>query len=212
MAETINISELAHEVSNDIFSWFKWKEINLYDENFSCRKSEEHFPKKIANSSESDNEVESEQANEVESEKKCTHPVDIVFKYNDPYSGKDVLFNTDLKSYAAKSIRPSDVRDMLKSIAKTIDCASISPEWKNRYGIDSIKYEIRGMLFIYNHDGKYHRDFYKVFKTEKVNERRKLGINLASIGLKSNQQIHIVEPLMISYMTTIIADIDRLHR
>lgn len=69
MAETINISELAHEVSNDIFSWFKWKEINLYDENFSCRKSEEHFPKKIANSSESDNEVESEQANEVESEK-----------------------------------------------------------------------------------------------------------------------------------------------
>lgn len=46
MAETINISELAHEVSNDIFSWFKWKEINLYDENFSCRKSEEHFPKK----------------------------------------------------------------------------------------------------------------------------------------------------------------------
>lgn len=212
MAETINISELAHEVSNDIFSWFKWKEINLYDENFSCRKSEEHFPKKIANSSESDNEVESEQANEVESEKKCSHPVDIVFKYNDPYSGKDVLFNTDLKSYAAKSIRPGDVRDMLKSIAKTIDCASISPEWKNRYGIDSIKYEIRGMLFIYNHDGKYHRDFYKVFKTEKVNERRKLGINLASIGLKSNQQIHIVEPLMISYMTTIIADIDRLHR
>lgn len=209
MAETINISELALDISSDIFKWFKWESINCYDENFSCRKNDVHFPKEER---EQEN-IEIKLENDIEENQcKATHPVDVVFKYKDPYSGKDILFNTDLKSYASKSIKPSDVRDMLKSIAKTIDCASISPEWKNRYGIDALKYEIRGMLFIYNHDGLYHKEFFNVFKTEKVNDKRKLGINLSAIGLKSNQQIHIVEPLMISYMTTIIADIDRLHR
>ena len=100
---------------------------------------------------------------------------------------------------------------MLQSIAKTIDCASISKEWKDRYGINSTNYDIRGMLFIYNHDGKYHREFYNTFKTTVNNDRKKLGINLKSIGLKKGQQIHIVEPLLISYMTTIIADMNKLH-
>lgn len=212
MAETINISELAHIVSKDIFEWFRWEKIEFYDENFSCRKQDEHFSKEEKDEKEEESVVEEDKTDSEEKKAVKTHPVDIVFKYRDPYSGKDVLFNTDLKSYASNSIKASDVRDMLKSIAKTIDCASISSEWKNRYAIKSTKYEIRGMLFIYNHDGNYHKNFYDVFKTEKINNRRKLGIDLASIGLKTNQQIHIVEPLMISYMTTIIADVDKLHR
>ncbi|MFQ6249955.1 hypothetical protein [Yersinia enterocolitica] len=214
MAETINICDLATEVSEDIFTWFKWDVIDLYDENFDCRKPEDHKKKKKGDAISDVSDADQESSDIVEKELKHTHPVDVVFKYRDPYLGKDILLNTDLKSYASSSIRPGDVRDMLQSIAKTIDCANISPEWKTRYAIRSEKYEIRGMLFIYNHDGKYHRNFYDVFKTTIPvgSERKKLGINLTSIGLKKNQQIHIVEPLIISYMTTIIADVDRLHR
>lgn len=211
MAETLNIGELAVEISNDVFSWFKWEKIDLYDENFDCRKVEAHIKKdKNVTDSNSETVVEPDETESSEA-KKHTHPVDVVFKYTDPYSGKDILFNTDLKSYKSTSIKPSDVREMLQSIAKTIDCASISTEWKTRYGFNSTNYEIRGMLFIYNHDGQYHRDFYETFKTSVNNDRKKLGINIKSIGLKKGQQIHIVEPLLISFMTTVIADMHRLH-
>ncbi|MEG1247538.1 MAG: hypothetical protein RSE37_02360 [Citrobacter sp.] len=211
MAETLNIGELAVDISNDVLSWFKWDVIDLYDENFKCKKTDQHFKKD--KDSDDSNEEKKVKVDDSESEKikEHTHPVDVVFKYTDPYSGRDILFNTDLKSYKSTSIKPSDVREMLQSIAKSIDCASISKEWKERYGYNSTNYELRGMLFIYNHDGKYHRNFYETFKTSVNNERKKLGINLKSIGLKKGQQIHIVEPLLISYMTTVIADMNRLH-
>lgn len=216
MAETINICDLATDVSEDLFKWFKWDVIDFYDENFECRKPEAHKKKPKKDSLIKDGiSLSPDKSNETESkELKHTHPVDVVFKYRDPYLGKDILLNTDLKSYAATSIKPGDVREMLQSIAKTIECANISPEWKTRYAGSSENYEIRGMLFIYNHDGKYHKNFYDVFKTfiPVGSERKKLGINLTSIGLKRNQQIHIVEPLIISYMTTILADVDRMHR
>lgn len=211
MAETINIGELAVDISSDVFSWFKWETIDLYDENFACRKVDLHTKKDDEATKHVKQDAPTADAEKSDKEKKHTHPVDVVFKYTDPYTGRDVLFNTDLKSYKSTSIKPSEVREMLQSIARTIDCASISTEWKARYGFNSSNYELRGMLFIYNHDGKYHREFYKTFQTTVNNDRKKLGINLKSIGLKKGQQIHIVEPLLISYMTTMIADMNRLH-
>jgi len=165
MAETLNIGELAVDISNDVLSWFKWEVIDLYDENFSCKKTEQHFNKDNDSASSNEETKLSSDDSEPAKAKEHTHPVDVVFKYTDPYSGRDILFNTDLKSYKSTSIRPGDVREMLQSIAKSIDCASISKEWKARYGYNSTNYEIRGMLFIYNHDGEYHRNFYDVFKT-----------------------------------------------
>ncbi|MEQ5223159.1 hypothetical protein ABN242_14120 [Providencia alcalifaciens] len=95
MAETINISELAHIVSKDIFEWFRWEKIEFYDENFSCRKQDEHFSKEEKDEKEEESVVEEDETDSEEKKAVKTHPVDIVFKYRDPYSGKDVLFNTD---------------------------------------------------------------------------------------------------------------------
>ncbi len=62
MAETGNIETLAKMVSRDIFQWFKWKSCPLTDVNWECV-LEEHTKKK-------------------------THPSDVVYYYDEPYSGK----------------------------------------------------------------------------------------------------------------------------
>ncbi|EGQ9631061.1 hypothetical protein F2K82_12640 [Vibrio cholerae] len=193
MAETSNIAVVAEKVSQDLFKWFKWEMVDAKDLNFSCHKGSKHTTSK---------------------ESKLTHPVDVVFKYKDPYQGKYILFNTDLKSYAKGSINTSSIRDALTSLAYTIDCAEGSQEWQNRYALGLTNYEIRGMLFVYNHDGQYKTDFYDLFKAKINPKSGRLGggINLSNIPLREGQKIHIIEPKVITYMRTIISDMDKLHR
>lgn len=201
MAETVNIGELAVEVSNEVFKFFRWDIIELTDENFPCIKPQEHKKQK--------------EPKDISENKKLshTHPVDVVFKYKNPYSGVDILINTDLKSYKKETIVTSSVRDALQSLAKTIDCASVSQIWQERYAIATDNYEIRGMLFVYNHDGEYDKDFFDIFRTKRKADGSVIanGISLSSIGIKKNQKIHIVDPALINYMTTIKADISELH-
>lgn len=193
MAETSEIAEMANKVSEELFEWFKWEKIPIMDQNFACHKVDKHFLNTDENKSK-------------------THPVDVVFRYRDPYSGLFVYLNTDLKSYKKTSITTSMVRQALKSLAHTIECAAGSREWKEKYCLDQNSYEIRGMLFVYNHDGEFHKEFYDLFNPPK-NTGGKLsgGIKLSSIPIARNQKIHIFEPLLINYMQTIIADMNELH-
>ncbi|MEZ8649542.1 hypothetical protein [Vibrio casei] len=193
MAETSNIAAVAEKVSLDLFRWFKWEMIDAKDLNFKCHKGAKH---------------------KTSSQEKVTHPVDVVFKYLDPYKGKYVLFNTDLKSYAKGSITTTSVRDALVSLAYTIDCAEGSEEWRNRYALGLSDYDIRGMLFVYNHDGQYKTDFVDLFKAKVSPKTGKLGggINLSNIPLREGQQLHVIEPNIITYMRTVISDMDKLHR
>lgn len=192
MSETSNIAIMAEKVSEDIFKWFKWDHLPIKDLNFKCHKGAEH------SSSTQD---------------KKTHPVDTIFKYKDPYKGRYIFFNTDLKSYKKSSITSSAVREALTSLARTIDCAEGSEEWNKRYSLNIQNYEIRGLLFVYNHDGEYHNSFSELFKP-KVGKGGKLagGINIGNLPVREGQQIHIIEPLLIQYMRTIISDMDKLHR
>ncbi|CAG9000630.1 MAG: hypothetical protein CENE_02630 [Candidatus Celerinatantimonas neptuna] len=192
MAETSNIAKMAEKISEDIFKWFKWEHVPIKDLNFACHKGEEH------SSSTKD---------------KKTHPVDTIFKYKDPYKGREIIFNTDLKSYQKNSITSSTLREAIWSLARTIDCADGSNEWHHRYALSSTNYEIRGLLFVYNHDGEYQKDFINLFKP-KMGRRGKLagGINIGNVPLREGQQIHIIEPLLIQYMRTVISDMDKLHR
>lgn len=189
MAETATIADMADIISRDIFKWFKWERLDLMDQNFSCQKIERHAAGKSSH----------------------THPVDVLFHYIDPYLNKRILFNTDLKSYADKSITTDRVRKSLQSLAKTIDCARVSQEWKIRYDIFSEKTEIRGLLFIYNHDGEFDENFYRFFYKDEKNQKRQI-IKTESLPLSRDQQIHIVEPALINYMTTLIGDINQLHQ
>jgi len=179
--ETAQIAEVANKISEDIFKWFRWEKNQRMDENFSCHKGEEH-------------------KNGLK--RPCqTHPVDVVFSYFDPYLNKKILLNTDLKSYQASSITPSNLRKSIKSLANTIDCAKSGSDWKAKYTTADENVDIRGMLFIFNHDNEYDKRFFSHFDDMKVE----------NILQKKDSIIHILEPKRIRYMFNVIKDMEALN-
>ena len=153
MAETGNIEQLAEKISEDIFEWFKWEQSSPRNVNWKCER-EEHD--------------------------KNTHPSDTVFHYIEPYSGRRVFFNTDLKSYAKNTIKASAIKNAIESLGLSVDCAEISSEWEDYYGInDEYSYDVVGLLFIYNHDNEFH-DFKSLLSSVSIKKafytRRKTNL------------------------------------
>lgn len=175
MAETINIAEAAAQISEEIFSVFKWERQELFDQNLQCQIAEHS---------------------------KKTHPCDCVFYYIDPYLGKYVYFNTDLKSYAAGSINKTSVSTALKSLGLATHCANISDEWAAKYvePNDQFDHMIRGFLFVYNHDNNYTNEFHEQLD----------GINSASLKIAKDQQIHVFGPEQIKDCFAISSDFETL--
>ncbi|MDV3440892.1 hypothetical protein R0G64_15800 [Pseudomonas otitidis] len=193
--EVANITDVAVKITKDIFKWFRWESVNTMDENFSCHKVDRHKPK-----SKSRKPNKAPKVNKDPEEIKHTHPVDVVFKYFDPYQNRDILLNTDLKSYAKSSIKAASVVDALESLARTIDCARSSMEWQRKYAIFPGDYEVRGMLFIYNHDGEFHRDFIDLMKT----------IELQKLDIQRGQILHVLDAVRIRYLYSVVMDIKGL--
>lgn len=189
--ETSQISRMAEYVSDELLSWFKWQRIALKDQNFDCVKVAKHSQKE-----------------------KHTHPVDAVFWYDDPYLNKRILLNTDLKSYASGSIDASKIYPALKSISQTIDCAKVSDEWLTRYELTGGAFEVRGMLFVYNHDANYDGSFYELLSRPVQKRGRKVETpyKLDQLPIQPGQSVHILEPQLISYLSTVVADANSLHR
>ena len=207
--EVSAIAEMANIVSTEICTWLKWERFPMMDQNFRCMKPDKHKSSRKTKEHEAVSSIESTVA---EKEQLHKHPVDVVFSYVDPYTAKRIMLNTDLKSYKKDSITKSMIRNALRSLAVTIDCARSSPEWKSKYhhveGSD-----IRGLLFVYNHDGEYDKNFYSVFKSEKNDNSNKGSgkIVLSNFPLSKGQQVHIIEPRTINYLTTIKNDSANLH-
>ncbi|MGB0289393.1 hypothetical protein [Aequoribacter sp.] len=132
MSETGNIEALAKLVSQDIFKWFKWDTCGLKDTDWRCVTT---------------------------SHKKRTHPADVVFYYDDPYSGKVIYLNTDLKSYKKGSITATSISKALSSLSISVECANVSEDWQDKYLVNDIGFDsVIGMLFIYNHDDEFDKD------------------------------------------------------
>lgn len=91
MAETANIAAMAERLSNELFSEFFWKRTGPMNANWACQKQQRH--------------------------EKKTHPSDVVFYYDDPYSRHRVYVNCDLKSYAKSSITAPALRGALESLS-----------------------------------------------------------------------------------------------
>jgi len=194
VAENGPIEELAKIVSSKIFERFKWSISGPCDQDFGCIDEENHKP------------LDKKQAH--------THPVDVVFSYKDPYLNKTILLNTDLKSYSKGSINPDMIEKALTSLGYTISCAQYSPEWRDKYNICVGESEVRGLLFVYNHDNDFDHDFYDFFDPPKPagRKRKPKAVKLDNIKVSDGQQIHIIEPKSISYMLSIIADMNELIR
>ncbi|WPN75668.1 hypothetical protein [Pseudomonas germanica] len=203
--ERAGIAAIATKIAEEIAPWLKWKIHAPYDQNFSCNQVASHATKKTDPTK--------------PPAKEHNHPVDSVYSYIDPYTDRTVAINTDLKSYAKDSIKQSAMRTALKSLAQSIDCARYSIEWKEKYSFTEENIDIRGMLFVYNHDGDWDGNFHEIFYGNKT--LKKLGrqsrtenendINIQNIGLQENQQIHILDPNSIKYIKTVIDDLEKLH-
>jgi hypothetical protein len=119
MAETINISKMSEKLSKGIFLEFLWGRMEHTNLNWPCEDQENHEVK--------------------------THPSDVVFWYDEPYSQSRTYVNCDLKSYAKGSISTASMREAIESLAKTIECAEKSQEFNDKYIHQDVSPNICGL-------------------------------------------------------------------
>ena len=177
MAENENTAQIANKISADIFKVFHWSIYAQNNANFEC--------------------VHEEHKNE-NNQKKKTHPGDVVFYYFDPYINRTVYLHTDLKSYKKSTIQAKKIREALSSLAMTVECAHISPGWPKKFlADDGHPYEVRGLLFVANHDNKATARFSQLFS----------GISKVNLPIAKSQILHVLGPLEISSLFSIATDI-----
>jgi hypothetical protein len=138
MAETSSIAKMADKLSNELFNDFNWERVGEANANWEC-------------------------VDESHSER--THPSDVVFYYDNPYSLSRTYVNCDLKSYAVSSITRTAISIATTRLARSLACAEKSTDWQNRYLHQDVSHEIRALLFVYNHDGDYDSDFQTLVST-----------------------------------------------
>lgn len=176
--ETTNIAEFARIVSDRIFSKFGWKVSGTENENFPCEKIEDHQRKSRSK----------------------THPCDIVFYYDDPYEEKRQYFLTDLKSYGRDSITKTNLRAALRELARSVDCANSSAEWRKKYVNQDVgDWQVHGLLFIFNHDNEFQHNFETFFLDESPED----------IALPKNSRLFVFGPDRIHYLQNVLADISK---
>ena len=186
MAETKNIDEIAGIVSSRIFYELKWGMNTKTDLNWKCCMSS-HL---------------SEAQSNAEDPKK-THPTDVVFSYTDPYTNVVQYIQTDLKSYAKKTIDNSHSKGILgsvESLGQQVECAKRSDEWKKMFLNDKTSdFNVHGMLFIYNHDNKYDAELFD----------RIPNVEKARFALPEKSLMVIFSPRLIRFLLDITENIER---
>ena len=163
MAETINIAKMAELVSRDLFDVFNWNRHKITNCNWQCVDIERH------------------------ASQTGTHPTDVVWDYEEPYETKRTYIQADLKSYARKSIAKEKIREGIANLAKAVECAPDSPEWRHKFLMDEgIPFQVLGLLFIYNHDGDFDADFSSFLQgpTDAPSFKMKSGVRIMVMGPK----------------------------
>lgn len=196
MVETASTAKIAEDKSKEMLAFFKWKiyPSSLENRDYNCQDTERHFP-------------------EGDYDK---HPLDMVYSYIHPYTGSHVYFYTDLKSYTATSISPSKIRETLNSLGKSISCASCNEQWRIDFADPEFLGDIRGLLFLLNHDGDYSSDILSklnvVAKFDKELHRgTSSSISVENLHIDACQFVHLIDPTVVVYMQTIREDIKKLR-
>lgn len=179
MAETKNIDAVAGIISNKIFRELKWEVSKHTDLNWPC----------CLDSHLKHNQTEK------------THPTDVVFFYKDPYSDIYQYIQTALKSYSNKTITDSQygkIQSTIKSLAQQVDCSVRNPEWKRLF-LNEIteKFQVHGMLFIYNHDNEYDKELLNKLS----------NILNSEIKFPTNSCLFILDPITIRFLLSVTEDI-----
>lgn len=180
MSETGPTSEIARKVCDDIFDVFFWGMHPKSDDNFKCTNSKHRTPT---------------------DKQKKTHPADVVFYYDDPYLERKTYLHTDMKSYGVSSIKSDSLRDALKSLCLTVECARQSADWRKLYSVpEDEAYEVEGFLFVHNHDKAHVNEFDDALSK----------ISLAALPVAADTVIHFMGPNDVLRLYSIANDIMRL--
>lgn len=173
--ETAAIQRVANLITLKVFTMFKWNRAYREDMNWPC---------------------------ETEAHGKSTHPSDVVFYYTNPYEEEDVYLNTDLKSYATGSIMKGKVESALKTLSLAVDCANTNEAWRKKYLDDPLAgFDVRGLLFLYNHDHLYDADFYTSVMKQ---------LDISQLTLPNTQKIYLLDPFKICDIINIAFDMKYL--
>ena len=213
MAETSNISQIAEILANDLFSRFLWYETGGWNQNWACVREDHVLPSKKKRKAESqrnlanlpyeedDDAPETSDEAEAGSHKITSHPSDVVFYYDEPYSVQRTYINTDLKSYKKGSITPKAVASAVQNLARSLECAELSLEWREKFVHEDKSYRIIGLLFIYNHDGEYDLGF----------DETLAKVNQESLSIPRNSRIFVLGPRDIRWLDNVRYDIVSLR-
>lgn len=186
MAETKNIDEIAGIVSSRVFYELKWDMNTKTDLNWKC----------CMRSHLSEAQLKAE-------DPKKTHPTDVVFSYTDPYTNVVQYVQTDLKSYAKKTIEKKHSKGILadvESLGQQVECAKRSNEWKKMFLNDKTSdFNVHGMLFIYNHDNEYDAELFD----------RIPNVEKARFALPDKSLMAIFSPRLIRFLLDITENIER---
>lgn len=130
--ETGNKAKIAERLAKKLLGTFGWQRAGAMNTNWNC----------VDPAHDSTN-----------------HTTDAVYYYDDPAVDERVYFNTDLKSYGRATISKPTVAGAISSLLRVVSCAAASAEWKARYVDTDTRFRVHGMLFVYNHDKEWDRDF-----------------------------------------------------
>jgi hypothetical protein len=196
MAETSPIAQIAELIAKELFKTFFWQTNGIYDQNWSCEHPTGHLsPAKVENATtETPATTPSKKKSEVA---KKTHPSDVVFYYDEPYSTTRTYLNCDLKSYAAGTISSGKVSKALKDLAASVSCAEKSEEWRKLYVHDNVNAAIVGLLFIYNHDEAYDKEFDQLLSS----------INHDKLEIPKGSRIAVLGPSDIQWLNNVHSEI-----
>lgn len=175
MAENEHIAKQAEIVASELFSEFFWEKAGPTNHDWPCEDQERH--------------------------KASTHPCDVVYYYDEPYAPVRTYVHCDLKSYAKGSITATAVKAALQSLAKQVACADKSDNWRDLHIHPHVTASICGLLFVYNHDGEYEKDFQKTLT----------GIKPQDLALPKGGRLFVLGPKEIFWLDNIRDEVQRMR-
>lgn len=170
MGETANTAKMAEILSSKLFNEFHWQQIGPVNVNWSC--------------------VDPKHG-------KATHPSDVVFHYDDPYSGETIYVNCDLKSYSSATITAANMSGAIENLAMAVACAEKSDEWRLLYQLPKGIVTIVGLLFVYNHDTEFDRNFHELLK----------NVDPQKLALPRGTRLFVMGPDTIFWLNNVRNDI-----
>ncbi|EPH6015016.1 TPA: hypothetical protein PXJ37_002473 [Yersinia enterocolitica] len=182
--ETKNIDEIAGIISSRIFDELGWQCQKTTDISWDCcLRSHLNARQQLS-----------------ENPKK-THPTDVVFRYKDPYSDETQYIQTDLKSYCSNTLESyKSILATIRSLSQQVECAPRNNFWKKTFLDNSTeKYNVHGMLFIYNHDNEYAKNLY-----EKL-----AGAATTQYSMSERSFIAVIDPKLIRFLLDVTENIEK---